>query len=165
MIETTLGALIEAQPALERLAAARLSVKTAYHIAKLIRLATPELQQFQTQRNALVQTFGAERPATAAERAANQGQPTTLEVTPENRPAFFAQVAELVSIPTTLAWTPLAIEALDGVEITAADLLALGPFLTWDGDTPKEQSNAQRQSGQREPQHRGRAQRRGSAGD
>ena len=121
MITTTLKDLMEAQPALERLAAERLPVKSAYRVAKLLRLARPEVDQFVAQRNELVRQFG---------RPRDNGD---IEVTAENREAFFAKVNELAAIEVKFELEPLELAALDGVQVSAADLLALDRFI---GGTP-----------------------------
>jgi hypothetical protein len=121
MITTTLAQLMEAQPALERLAAERLPVKAAYRVAKVLRLARPEIEQFIEQRNTMIRELGAER------RQAN-GE-TTVEVTPANRDVFVAKVTELASLEVTLEIDPLEVGALDGAALTATDLLALDRFI------------------------------------
>lgn len=121
MITTTLAQLMEAQPALERLAAERLPVKTAYRVAKLLRVARPEIQQFTAQRDAMIREMGFERQLVTGEMV--------TEVTPANREAFFAKVTELAALEVRLEIDPLEIGALDGASLSATDLLALDRFL------------------------------------
>lgn len=118
MITITIAHLMEAQPALERLAGERLPVKTAHHIAQLLRVARPEIEQFVEQRSALIRELG----------AAREGG-NVIEVTAENRAVFFEKVTDLARVELQLAVDPLAIAALDGAELTAADLMALDRFL------------------------------------
>lgn len=121
MITLSLGSLFDAQPALDRLAAERLPVKTAYRVAKVLRLVKPEIQQFVDQRNALIRELGAERTLPTGE--------TTIEVTDANRDAFVAKITELASLEIRLDIEPVDVGTLDGVQVSATDLLALERFI------------------------------------
>ena len=119
MITMTLAQVMEAQPALERLSSERLPVKVAYRVGKLLRLVRPEAEQFVNQRNDLVRQFGESKP---------NGD---VEVTAENRDAFFAKVNELATVEVQFDIEPLEIAGLDGCQVTAADLVALDRFLVF----------------------------------
>lgn len=127
MITLSLGALVNAEPALSRLGTQRLPAKTAYQVAKLIRKVADDTKHFQGQRNALIKELGADRPATDAEKATGSGE-TVTEVTVENRPAFFARLQELADVSVDLDATPVDLATLG--EISPADLIALGPLVT-----------------------------------
>jgi hypothetical protein len=128
MITTTLAHLMDAQPALERLANERLPVKAAYALSKLLRLARPEIQGFTDQRNNLIREFGAERKTSDDERAAT-GHDSVFEVTAANRETYFAKVRELAAIEVRFEVEPIAVTGLDGVSISAGELLTLEPFV------------------------------------
>ncbi len=123
-IETTLGALIEAEPALRRLLAKPLPARVAYHLAKLGRMVREEVRHFEEQNQALIKELGAEREPTEAEKARNVPGPIT-EVKKENLPAFFERRAELLAVEVTLAWGPIALADLGAMEIAGEDLEAL----------------------------------------
>lgn len=123
-IRTTLGALVECAPALGRLGELPLPVRIAYHVSKLSRLVAHELKWFQTQRDAAIKERGLERAATADEVAAGTIGPV-WQVDPKHRADFLARMQELQDLPVELAWMPLALEALDGHQISASDLGAL----------------------------------------
>jgi hypothetical protein len=127
MITTTLAHLVDAYPALSRLAQLRLPVKVAYRVAKLLKAIGSEIKTFEEQRNALVIAHGAARPATEAEIAAT-GQTTIHEVDADKRAAFFAAVRELGGLEVQLAGEAITLEELAG-DMTAADLVALGPLV------------------------------------
>jgi hypothetical protein len=133
-IPTTLGALVQAEPALGRLLEQRVSMRTAYHLAKFAKLVRDETAVYHQQRDALIRELGAPREPTDAERATGIQGPVT-EVTPANRTAFFARERELAAVPVTLEWTRLNLSTLDGIQVSGADLLALEPLLT---DPPPE---------------------------
>ena len=127
-IQTTLGALVNAEPVLMRLSDLRLPAKSAYHLAKLCKLVLAEVQHFHTERERIVKTLGEERPPTPDEAAQNGGTPVT-EVTPENRGEFFRQLQELAAVDVAIAWKPLALEALAAVDVSADEVNVLGALL------------------------------------
>jgi len=130
MIDTTLGALTLAGEPLARLTMLRLPAAGAYHVARLARLVDAEVKAVQEQRNAVIKELGAARPATEAERAAGLDA-EVIEVLGEHRAEFNQRMIELAAVPTTLNANrvQLTFAALNGCTITAADLLALEPFI------------------------------------
>ena len=135
-IQTTLGALVQAEPALTRLLAicfriepgAKQTETTNFKLRELMKLVREKVQLYREQRDALIKELGAPREPTAAETALGMQGPVT-EVTPANRAAFFARAAELDAIQIPLPWTP-RLSDLDGIAVSSADLLALEPLLT-----------------------------------
>lgn len=128
-IQTTIGALVEAEPALAKLATLKLDAKTRYHVVKLARLVSQEVREHFTEpRNEAVKEYGAEREPTESEKVTFGPQKVT-EVRPEHKPQFFARVNELAAVPVTIPWGPLTTAMVDScTDVTAADLLALGPL-------------------------------------
>jgi hypothetical protein len=116
VITTTVAVLVDAQPALDRLAAQPLPVKVAYAVAKLARLIRPDVAQFIAQRNDLIRAHGTEHNG-------------IVEVPPEHRDVYVAQVAALARVEVTLEAAPLDLAALDGARVTANDLIALAVFV------------------------------------
>jgi hypothetical protein len=133
MIETTLGRLVEGYPALDRLASQKLPIKAAYTVSKLLRLSRPEIEHYEQIRNDLIKKFGYEREATE-EEAAITNEKMVWEVLPQHRTEFFEAITEARNIPITIDWNPLHLTAVT-FEVTAVDLIALGPFLLEDLDT------------------------------
>jgi hypothetical protein len=137
MIDTTLGQLAEAEPALARLAAEKLPFRTAHLIAKLAKAVAEETKYFHEERNALVKEFGEVKPG---------GTPDEIQVGPTmaSWPAFVAKVNELVAVPVTIPLAPidlttLAPEKLDKLEVSAADLLLLDGSLVLLPSAPEAQ--------------------------
>lgn len=128
-IATTLGALIEAIPALTRLVAHPLPIKVAYHASKLCRLIDAETPHFQAQQTAFFKELAVKRPATRKEQQAGHGQEVT-EIPPAQRTEFDRRMKELAALPVTLAWSPVALADLGAITISTGDLLALGPLIT-----------------------------------
>lgn len=121
-IRTTLGGLVQAEGALQRLTALRLPVKAAYHLSKLFGLVRAELKTFHEQRLVIVKELGTQTRDTVGDEQ--------WQVSPEHMPAFTTRVGELVAIEVTLPWGPLDLTPLTTIEISADDLWALGPLVT-----------------------------------
>lgn len=120
-IQTTLGALVEAKPALDRLAAERLPIKTAYRLTRLLGRVRDELKPFEAQRLAIIRQYGTKRDG-------SQQQGLDLyDIPPDRAAAFERDLRALVDETVTIDQAPVV---LTGVEtISASDLLALAPFV------------------------------------
>lgn len=129
-LTTTLGALAAAAPVLERMLTARVPAAVAYRFAKLARALNPEVAHFHKEREALIRELGAERDVSEAERAT--GASSIFEVKRENIPTFNERLAEVQAVEVSLDVPPLTIEDLEHVEVSGADLLALGPLVSLD---------------------------------
>ena len=128
-IETTLGALATAAPALDQLTRLPLKIKSAYSLAKLARLVNQELEVYEKQRLALVTKHGDVREATPEEVATGvQGQVT--QVRPSELEAFSKALAELRSLSVIIPWQPITLDDLDGQAVRASDLMQLGPLFS-----------------------------------
>ena len=103
-IDTTLGALVEAEPALRRISTQdSMSERTKYHVAKLSKLVAAEVKQFHEQRAAMFEELGVERECrTDFER--QQHGATVREIPAAKVPEFRQRVLELGSLPVTLPW-------------------------------------------------------------
>lgn len=136
-IVTTIGALVEAEPALAKLTAVKLDAKTRYHAVKLAKLVGAETKEhFFEPRQAAFKEFGTERPPTGAERA-KHGPDPVLEVPPSKMADFLARIKDLSAVPVTIPWGPVTSTMLEPYsDFTGADMLALGPLCVL--DEPKE---------------------------
>lgn len=130
-ITMTLRAVLEAQAALDRLAGERLPVRLAYNVAKLVKLVRVEIGDFHEQRMKLVKEYGLARPATEAELPIHG--PEVIEVPPDKIAAFQKELEALVAEPVRFDRAPLQL-ADTFPNITPADLIALGPLVTDEGD-------------------------------
>lgn len=126
VIRLTLRELLDAQPALTRLAAERLPVKLAYHVARMLKAVQPDIDEFIAQRNKLVQQHGASRPALSAQERETHGA-EVIEVTAENLEAYRQDIDALTRVEITIEREPLRLTDVE--RITAADLLALGALV------------------------------------
>jgi hypothetical protein len=127
-ITVTLGALVDAEPALAKLTSVKLDAKTRYHAVKLARLVAAETKHFSEQRHDLVKELGEEREPTGAERA-RFGPDKISEVKPAQLLEFRARIKELADVSVTIPWGPVTSSMLESYpEFTGADMLALGPL-------------------------------------
>lgn len=117
-IAATLGELVQAEEALQRLIEVKLPAKTAYQVAKLMRLVLAETQHFHKQREEAIRELGKPNP----------DNPNEVRVEPENLQEFGRRLNELYAVETRIDWTALPVGDLP--DITASDLLRLGPLVT-----------------------------------
>lgn len=123
-IQTTLGALVQAEPALAPICALKLSARSAYHLKKLAQLVAIETTHFHTERNALIKELGTARP--------DGGFGIEPTIAFEENPqfaAFLRRVTELAAVEVTIPWGPLDLAMLGDEKVSAAELAALGPLL------------------------------------
>lgn len=116
-ISVTLGDLVQAEEALKRLIEVKLPAKTAYHVAKLMRLVLAETQHFHSQREEAIRELGKPNPE----------NPSEIRVGPECMTDFAGRINELYAVETRIDWTPISVDDLP--EMTASDLLRLGPLV------------------------------------
>ena len=116
VIKLALGELVVAEPALTRLLEERMPAKTAYHLAKLARLAQQELQHFHAKRNDAIKELGI---------PADDG---SITVSAERMPEFSERMRELGAVEVTLDWGPLLISELP-TTISPGDVMRLGVLL------------------------------------
>lgn len=121
-IDTTLGELVKAEPALGRVLAVKFDkdggAKLRYHVAKLSRLVAAETKHYYDDRNKLVVEHGDN----------NQIGPTSPKW-----PVFIAAIAELDAVPVSIDWGRLTDAMVEPyADITAADLVGLGPLFDLD---------------------------------
>ncbi len=132
-IHVTLGQLTQLAPALGRLTAIHRPSQLVYHIVKLVKLIQPELKHYEEKRNELLKKYGVEREPTP-EEATQLGLTPILEVTdPEKIKQFYAEHTELIAVRVELAWSPIKLSALADASISAGDILALEPILSFEG--------------------------------
>jgi len=120
MIQTTLGRIFEAEPALTRLLAIKFDkpngAKLRYHVVKLAQLAQVELAHFYEERNALVEKFG-------------EGDPKIVTPTCAHWSEYLVAVNQLGAVPVSLFVDPITNCMVEPYpEIMGTDLIALGPL-------------------------------------
>lgn len=108
----TVGQLVDASAALQRLSQVPLRGATALRLARLLRAALPEIQTFEKARMALFESLGEQ---------VEEG----WRIKPENVPDFTAQVVEMRAVPLSLPCVKLSLNELGENAITPGDLMVL----------------------------------------
>lgn len=131
-IETTIGSLVKAEPALRAVTLLKLTGQTRYHVMKLARLVIAETRDhFHEPTRALREEFGVKRPPTGQELAAiGPGDVFDILIAkPEKQAEFMARVRELENVRVTIPWGPITSAMLDAFpECTIAQCIELGPL-------------------------------------
>lgn len=139
-IETTLGAIVDAWPALGRIAGRNLPILVAYHVKTLCRLLEPEAEKFNECRLAAVKELGRKRKSTEAERADGWEDEITVVEQGPNKVEFIKRINALRAQKVTVRAFPVPLALLGDADMTAADLLVLEPFVN--GAPPTSASQA-----------------------
>jgi hypothetical protein len=129
VITIALGDLAAAERVLAQLAAVPLPVKTAYQVARLLRIVQAETKQFHAQRETWIRELGEEREATETERAAGVDV-KVVAVRPENVETYAERMRGLAEVEIELAAIPITLEGLGSIAMAATDIAALGRLLT-----------------------------------
>lgn len=126
VIKLTLRELLDAQPALARLATEKMPVKVAYQVARMLKAVQPDVDEFLAQRNKLIKQYGmAREPLSAQERETHGAE--VIEVMAENLDAYRRDIEALTGMDITVDREPLVLTDVE--RITPADLLALGSLI------------------------------------
>lgn len=118
----TLGKLVDALPALQKLAAADLTPRTLYRVSKLLSQIDKELAFFNGQRDKILADLGREI------------EPEKWQIDPPNRDAFAARMADLARVeiddPPRLVTIPLS----ERLNLSYNDLMSLQGLIELDGE-------------------------------
>lgn len=131
MIETTLGTLVQAEPALSRLAEARLPARVSYRVARLIRAVGVEVGHFSQEKTKLLKELG--QPEGPARPDGTQ----SFTVAPERAEEWVRRVTELAAVDVRIELTPIALTDLGDHAMSPADLLTLGPLVVEDEEASR----------------------------
>ena len=128
MIPCTLGELRRAATVLEALTTQKLlgCAPVVTHLARLTKLVRQEVAYFHEQEQQFIRELGEERDPTPAEQA--QGAMKMISVTEANKGEFQQRMDALEALPLVIPWTPLSVTALNVFQISASDVLTLGPL-------------------------------------
>lgn len=108
-----MGKLVEALPALQKLAAAELTPKTLYWVSKLLSKIDKELAFFNEQRDKALAELGTEV------------EPDQWKIDPENRPAFEERMTELANIDIDEVFKVVKLPMSENVSLSYNDLRSL----------------------------------------
>lgn len=125
-IQTTLGQLVDALPALVRLAERPLPSAQAYYLGRVIRAVRAETDAYDRQRQDLIRRHGKERPPTDAEKARGF-KPPIIEILPTDAgwDAWTREIEALLKADVTLDRPAVDLSMVPGLEVAARDVLLL----------------------------------------
>ncbi len=116
-VHISLADLVIAKPALDKLFAFELPVKTAWDLRKNVSAVEAETKRFEEQRNALIKKHG---------KPSGRG----FMVPPENFAAFNEDAKQLSEITVDLQITPISLALFgESAKLSAADMAHLERFL------------------------------------
>lgn len=128
-ITATLADCLQAEGALSRLGAQPWPMKTAYHVAKLLRCVRAQTKAFEDLRMAMIKEIGTSRAPTEVERARG-AEPEVFEVPPDKMAEYVKRHRELRDRTIVIDWAPLTTDILGAdARVSANDLADLGPLL------------------------------------
>ncbi len=105
--------LINSKEALQKLIEKELPVKTAFKLNKVVKLISPELENFEEQRVKLIKKYG------------TSDQDNNITVSPNNLDEFGAQLNDLLNMDVNINFEPISLSELGDVTISTKDLLNL----------------------------------------
>lgn len=121
-MKLTLNQLLEAEPTIVRLRSQPLRPILARRVARIIDQAKPHIVDFHRIRDEAIKRNGQPLP----------DNPEAYQVSPENMPAFVAEMNELIEDEFDLDARPITDELLDkepALTMTPDEVAALGPLL------------------------------------
>jgi hypothetical protein len=128
-VQITLGAILDAEPALTRLGERLLPATISYRVARMLTAITAEVTAFQATRDALIRRYGEVREATEAEQQ-QMNAPQVVMVRAEHRDTVTRELTALLAERVTLHLPALIdLSWLGDEPITPHDLARLDPLL------------------------------------
>jgi hypothetical protein len=115
-----LAEVVAAAPALERLAAVKLPVKTAYNVSRMLAKAGSEIRAFNERRDALIKELGEPNPE----------KPGMIEITKhENLVKFGEAMRELGEVEVSIDRDQIPLDTFGNAEVASGDLMLLEKFI------------------------------------
>lgn len=119
-MKVSLAQVRQAENILRKLAAESLPAIVAFQVSRVLKAANELLGESREIERKLFEKYG------------KQSGPDSITILPENEEAFRKEITELFSVEEELVCKPLALNTLETVKITPAELIALEPFLIMD---------------------------------
>ena len=125
MLKVKISDIVNSTETLQKLAQKDFKAKLAWQIARLLKQAEAEVQEFNTTRMTLINKYGDKDEA---------GQLITDErgnckISPENMELFSTELNDLIQNEIELNANPLKISDLEELDFTPSDMAMLEPFI------------------------------------
>ena len=98
-------------PVMNKVLETSLSASLAFQLTKLLKTLNEEMKSIEDQRVKLVEKFGTK-----------QSETDTLMVSDENKEKFMGEFSELLNTSIDLAWEPLSVSKVEGLQLTVNDM-------------------------------------------
>jgi hypothetical protein len=112
----TLRDILNAQPALQRLAAEKLPVRVAYRLKKNLDQVERELRHYEAFRRELIQKYGRQTGPDAWEIPADDQEAVAV---------YSRELGELLDCEADMALRPMRVDDLGEIRMSAGDLMAM----------------------------------------
>ena len=115
-MEMELKELVNAKDGLSKLVKQDLNITLAFKLSKDLKKIEEELKIFEEKRMGLFKKYGEEK----------EGQ---MQVSKSNFEPFLKELEELLSVKVNIEFNKLKMSQIEGVKLSAVDLLALSSFI------------------------------------
>lgn len=125
MIKVQINDLLNSTEALQKLSKTDLKAKLAWQVARLLKAADKEIQEFNETRLKLIQKYG-EKDESGELITDEKGN---CKILPDSLDSFSTELNELVNSEIELNVNKIAIDDLDSISFTPADMNSLENFI------------------------------------
>ena len=125
MIKVQINDLLNSTEALQKLSKTDLKAKLAWQVARLLKAADKEIQEFNETRLKLIQKYG-EKDENGELITDDKGN---CKILPDSLDSFSTELNELVNSEIELNVNKIAIDDLDSISFTPADMNSLENFI------------------------------------
>ena len=125
MIKVQINDLLNSTEALQKLSKTDLKAKLAWQVARLLKAADKEIQEFNETRLKLIQKYG-EKDENGELITDEKGN---CKILPDSLDSFSTELNELVNSEIELNVNKIAIDDLDSISFTRADMNSLENFI------------------------------------
>jgi len=113
-MKTTLAEMKSLETSLSKIFDKDVNIKIAYRLGKLLKRLSEEMKTLEENRIELVKKHGSTDEKTSQ-----------VSVAPENTPAFYKELGELMQIEIDIPFEPIILEELEDIKLSATDILRL----------------------------------------
>lgn len=136
-MQVTIRQLIDGWPAMQKLAGIEagngLTIKQAYTIGKISKIAEPELQRVESLKMGLFDKFGESLKDKDGKPALDQSGQPLIQIKTEHKDEYIRQMEEMFDTKVDIPVDPFPIDDLkDNIPLTAVDLTRLSWLIVGD---------------------------------
>lgn len=121
----TLKDILESQEVMQQLSAKPLRGRTAFQVARLLKMLDNELSTYNDTRMKIVEQY-AKRKEDGSFELNDRNE---YQFTAENMQSFVNEINKLLEEQITVDANPISLADLDSIEFTPSEMVALEPFI------------------------------------